>query len=339
MGGLVTTKGAGMAVPDWPTSFGYNMFALPWGIWKQHGIFLEHTHRLLGTIVGMLALALFFVAWIPYFRRSETAPRASVRWLSLAVLLAVCFQGLLGGVRVVWNNVDLAVIHGCFAQAFLCLAVTLAAITSRWWYAPTLMTDVSSRPERLLGTWGAVAVAIIFLQLILGAVMRHDGAGLAIPDFPLSYGKVLPPVNESQLLEANFQRISEPALGRVTMWQVWIHFAHRVGAVITTAAVVAFAWMVIRVARRPDLTRPVIFLIVLLTIQLTLGILTVLMRKPADIATSHVAVGALLLSTTFWIMLRTIRLYRLPPVLLPTDPNLDPSTAFPVHTASVMPLK
>src|SRR3954469_14784157 len=100
MGGLVTSHGAGMSVPDWPNSYGYNMFTFPPSKWIG-GIFYEHTHRLMGTIVGMLSIALTLTAW-----RLES--RRSVRWLATSVLFAVIFQGVLGGLRVVWVNLDLA---------------------------------------------------------------------------------------------------------------------------------------------------------------------------------------------------------------------------------------
>src|SRR6476660_8128039 len=125
MGGLVTSHGAGMSVPDWPNSYGYNMFLFPPRLWVG-GILYEHTHRLMGTVVGMLSIALTIAAW-------KTETRAWARWLATGVLGAVIFQGILGGLRVVWVNLDLAIVHACFAQAFFCLAVLTALVTSRWW--------------------------------------------------------------------------------------------------------------------------------------------------------------------------------------------------------------
>jgi len=110
MGGLVTSHGAGMSVPDWPNSYGYNMFLFPPRLWVG-GILYEHTHRLMGTVVGMLAIALTFWAW-------KTEPRRWVRWLTTGVLGAVIFQGVLGGLRVVLVELNLAVVHACFARLF-----------------------------------------------------------------------------------------------------------------------------------------------------------------------------------------------------------------------------
>src|ERR1051325_3414340 len=108
MGGLVTSHGAGMSVPDWPNSYGANMFLFPPRLWVG-GILYEHTHRLMGSVVGMLAIALTVWAW-------KTESRRWVRWLATSVLGAVIFQGVLGGLRVVLVELNLAVVHACFAQ-------------------------------------------------------------------------------------------------------------------------------------------------------------------------------------------------------------------------------
>src|SRR5829696_5581077 len=125
MGGLVTSHGAGMSVPDWPNSYGYNMFTFPPSKWIG-GIFYEHTHRLMGTVVGMLSIVLTVYAWM-------NEPRRWVQNLATMVLAAVVFQGVLGGLRVVMVKLDLAIVHACFAQAFFCLAALVAVVTSRWW--------------------------------------------------------------------------------------------------------------------------------------------------------------------------------------------------------------
>src|SRR3954471_18673653 len=131
MGGLVTSHGAGMSVPDWPNSYGYNMFLFPPKFWVG-GILYEHTHRLMGTVVGLLSIILAIAAW-----KIET--RKWVRNLALAVLAAVILQGILGGLRVILIQLHLAIIHACFAQAFFCLTALVAAVTSRWWIeSPTI---------------------------------------------------------------------------------------------------------------------------------------------------------------------------------------------------------
>src|SRR3954471_1828654 len=131
MGGLVTSHGAGMSVPDWPNSYGYNMFLFPPRLWIG-GILYEHTHRLMGTVVGFCSILLAIAAW-------KLESRRWVRKLCYAVLAAVIFQGVLGGLRVVLVKLDLAIMHACFAQAFFCLAALAAIVTSRGWiHAPDL---------------------------------------------------------------------------------------------------------------------------------------------------------------------------------------------------------
>jgi cytochrome c oxidase assembly protein subunit 15 len=165
IGGLVTSKGAGLAVPDWPTSFGYNMFLYPWS--KMVGnIFYEHSHRLVGSLVGLLAIALALALWL-------REPRAWLRWLGMAALLLVISQGILGGLRVILLQHTLAIIHACFAQAFFALTVGLALFTSREWASePTreLITD-NGHLRRL----GAITTTLIYVQTIFGAVLRHSG--------------------------------------------------------------------------------------------------------------------------------------------------------------------
>ena len=155
-----------------------------------------------------------------------------------------------------------------------------------------------------------VVVGVVFAQLIVAAVMRHLGAGLAIPDLPLAYHRLLPPINAEQLEAANRWRVWDLGLGRVTMGQVWLHFAHRVGAVVVSAAVVTLIAVILGTARRQrSLVNPAIALGVLLVTQVTLGVLTVAYRKPADVASAHVACGALVLATAVLIAVRAARLY------------------------------
>jgi heme a synthase len=166
VGGLVTSTGSGLAVPDWPTTFGYNMFLYPWAQ-MIGGIFYEHSHRLLGSLVGFLTVLLAASLW---YRES----RQWVRNLGLVALAAVIFQGILGGLRVVLLQQTLAIIHACFAQAFFALAVCLAIFTSAEWLTPMKkkMTEDASRVQRL----SVLTTGFIYLQLIFGAILRHIGA-------------------------------------------------------------------------------------------------------------------------------------------------------------------
>ena len=162
------------------------------------GIFYEHGHRMVATTVGMLTIVL--AVWL-----SRREPRAWVRRLGYAALAAVVAQGVLGGLTVIFLlPTAISVAHACLAQTFFCLVVTIAVVTS-----PRVARGAGRRrldrgvPDRRRDHGGR----LIFLQLLVGAVMRHDKAGLAIPDFPLALGRVVPPL---------------------TSFPVAIHFAHRV---------------------------------------------------------------------------------------------------------------
>jgi len=297
MGGLVTSHQAGMSVPDWPNSWGYNMFTFPPSKWVG-GILFEHTHRLAASVVGMLTVALLIVS-------VKTGRRKWVRWMAFAVFLGVLVQGIIGGLRVVLSQRDLAIVHGCAAQLFFCLIATFCVMTSRFWtdrkcFAP-------SPGIRTIFSLSVITFAILLAQLVVGAIMRHSDAGLAIPDFPTSYGHLLPPthVDAAFRQEAIHRFGADLGLNRITLFQIWIHFAHRMGATLVSISVIALAvTILIRVGYQPAFTRPAWAILALLVIQVTLGILTVLLRKPADIASAHVAIGSLLLVTTCVIAVR-----------------------------------
>jgi cytochrome c oxidase assembly protein subunit 15 len=162
----------------------------------------------------------------------------------------------------------------------------------------------------MLIAFGVACVFAVYLQLIVGATMRHYDAGLAIPDLPLAYGKVLPPTTSDQLAVVNSHRAFDLNLKPVTLTQIWLHFGHRIGAILVTVMILILATLIFRNHRRDRaILSPGITLLVLLVVQLTLGVLTVLLRKPADIASLHVAVGALVLVTTFVLTVRAMRLY------------------------------
>jgi cytochrome c oxidase assembly protein subunit 15 len=247
---------------------------------------------------------LCIIAW-------KTESRRWVRNLCYGVLGAVIFQGVLGGLRVVLVKLDLAIVHACFAQAFFCLTALAAVVTSRWW------TNVSLHPRedapdagRALVFACVAALVIIYLQLVAGALMRHEQAGLAVPDFPLAYGMVIPHTDPASLAQINALRAWDLHLPPVTAAQIWLHMAHRLGAVLVTLAILLASGLVILKYRaRRALLAPAILLLALLAAQVTLGILTVLLRKPADVASAHVAVGALVLVCSFVLTVRSIRLY------------------------------
>ncbi|NND97786.1 MAG: cytochrome oxidase assembly protein [Pirellulaceae bacterium] len=174
VGGLVTTYDAGMAVPDWPNTYGYNLFLYPYKTWLSgpFDLFIEHGHRLLGAVVGFVAIALTIAAY-------KREPRRWVFVFAVLVLLAVIFQGALGGVRVVQASRTLAMIHGCFGPAFFAGCVALAVVTSRFWWQRAQQQQAQQDGDRLSHIGRGVLflsfslVVISYLQLVLGAQLRH----------------------------------------------------------------------------------------------------------------------------------------------------------------------
>lgn len=174
VGSLVTTYDAGMAVPDWPTTYGYNMFAYPITTWVYgpFDLLAEHSHRLLGTLAGLLSIGLVISAWM-------FEPRRWFRWWTVAVLLAVIAQGLLGGMRVRLDARTLAMIHGCTASLFFAMATATAVMSSKFW----LRAKEQSWSTGSVARWAATLLAVIsFLQLTVGAQLRHI-TGAATPQF------------------------------------------------------------------------------------------------------------------------------------------------------------
>ena len=177
VGGLVTSYDAGMAVPDWPSTYGHNLFLYPWGSWLSvWDVFLAHGHRLLGATVGMITIGLAVVLWL-YDRRKW------IRWLGVAAVAGVGLQGTLGGLRVISDEILLAKIHGSTAPLFFACCTMLVTLTSRPWLARTARKD-----QRTVGRslWLPVAAtAGMYLDIVLCAQLRHTAADAATGWFVL----------------------------------------------------------------------------------------------------------------------------------------------------------
>jgi cytochrome c oxidase assembly protein subunit 15 len=165
IGGLVTGKGAGLAVPDWPTTFGYNMFLYPWSK-MVGGIFYEHSHRLVASTVGLLTIVLASTLWFKERRNW-------LRWLGVAALVMVIIQGVLGGLRVVLLEHMLAIVHAGLAQAFFALTASLALFTSAEWSRPSAEEPLNDNGK--LSRLCALTTGLIYVQVVFGAVVRHTG--------------------------------------------------------------------------------------------------------------------------------------------------------------------
>jgi heme a synthase len=287
-GGMVTSKGVGLAVPDWPTTFGYNMFLFPVSRWVG-GIFFEHTHRLIASAVGFLTIIL--AGWL-----FLDEPRRWVKNLGFAALGAVILQGILGGLRVTMLKEQIGIFHACLAQAFLGLLVVIALVRTRLWQS---LGAAAHRDRAHQLFWIAVATAgAVYFQLALGATMRHQHRDLSIVDFPTAYGQWIPDTSAHALAQINLWRDSQ-ALSDVNAFQIWLQMVHRFGAVVVAAGAIML-WSAVRKSRPGfSLLRTLSNILVgLVACQIALGAWTIWSNKAADIATTHVAVGATIFGLT-----------------------------------------
>jgi len=277
-GSLVTSHDAGLSVPDWPTSYGWNMFTFPPSMWVAN-IFYEHGHRLVASGVGFLTIIM--TAWLLI-----AEPRRWLRWLGVAALGAVIAQGLLGGLTVKYFLPPaVSTAHAALAEIFFCMTVAIALFTSPGWNRPNAAAEAVDDPR--VRRLAVATTATVFVQILVGATMRHTGAGLAIPDFPLMFGHLVPDHWDAGIA---------------------VHFTHRVGALAVAGMAV---WTSVTIWRRHsdhvDLANPSLLLLIAIVIQGTLGALTVLSRRQPWINSLHVVGGAVVLMTSLIITLRTFR--------------------------------
>lgn len=268
-GGLVTSTGSGLAVPDWPLSFGQVFPRM------EGGVLFEHGHRMVASAVGLLIVVL--AAWTHL-----AEPRGWVRQLGWALLGAVVLQGVLGGLTVLMRLPDVvSVAHAGLAQLVFSATVLMAAVTAPGF---RLVAPRGERGAELTRLAALIACVATFAQIVLGAIVRHIGAGLAIPDFPLNYGRIIPPFDAAPIA-----------------WQ----FAHRLGAVAATGCIAWSAWRVLRLHRGDAWLRfPVQLLLALTATQILLGGMTIWLRRDVVPTTAHQSVGALVLALMALVAIR-----------------------------------
>ncbi len=280
-GGMVTSTGSGLSVPDWPNTYGWFMFSFPVNKWVG-GIVYEHSHRLIASTVGFLTIILAVWTW-------RVDPRPWVRLLGFAALGAVILQGLLGGITVLLKLPPaVSVGHAGLAQLFFCITLSLAVFTSRSWLGEAgVPRGGGPADDPALRRLAAATTLAIYAQILLGATMRHTNAGMAIPTFPLAFGHVLPPA---------------------WTFGIAIHFAHRVGAVVVAAAILATTVYVrAHHGARRELVRPAMLLMVLVAVQIMLGAFVVWSALQPIVNTLHVVNGAFVLGTALVLTLRSYR--------------------------------
>ncbi len=296
-GGLVTSKGVGMAVPDWPSTFGYNMFRFPISGWVG-GVFYEHTHRLLGSLVGLMTLIL--AGWI-----FAVDPRRWVRTLSVFAVVGVILQGVLGGLRVTLIKNEIGIFHGMLGQSFLLTIAVIAVVTSSRFI---LAADSQRFHTGALKGLAVGLVATIFVQLGIAATMRHAHLGLSIPDFPLAYGQVIPSTDAATIETINASRVDDGKMP-TTGPQIWLQMKHRIIAFIILGLSLALAIAALRRHGCPrDVQIKAVAILGLVLCQIALGAWTIWSDKAADVATAHQALGAFVLMLCG---LTTFRIFRL----------------------------
>jgi heme a synthase len=275
-GSFVTSTDSGLSVPDWPTTYGQNMFTFPYSK-MVGGIFYEHGHRLIASTVGFLTIGLALWLWLADSRRW-------LKWFGIAALGSIVAQGVLGGLTVLFFLPPaVSTAHAGLAEIFFCMTVAIALFTSPGWM--TGYGTPAGVDDPLLRRLATATTVCIYSQILIGATMRHTGAGLAIPDFPWMFGHVIPDHWSAKIA---------------------IHFAHRIGALIVTLAILAtsiYVWR--RHADRPELARPATLILFLIGVQVMLGAFTILSRRDIWINSLHVVGGALVLTTSLVITLRS----------------------------------
>ena len=339
----MTSQGVGMSVPDWPNTYGYNMFYFPLSQWIG-GIFWEHSHRLVASLVGFMTLLLSVwaqgksgrlwlrygfsplgllaslsvivwiqenhaqhlsitlgfaaVAWVVSFfwPRMEPAPKL-IRRMAMLALGLVILQGMLGGLRVTLYADQIGIFHATLAQIFLVLMSSIALLVSPWWRQIKSVASHHGQSVRRASAALFVLSFLVLAQLLLGATMRHQHAGLAVSGFPLAYNQYLwPPTDVAFLDQINAERVDHREFEPITASHIHVHMVHRVTAVgLFVAACALMVWAIKRLGWHHPMSRAVVGFFSLISLQATLGIATVLSNKAADLATLHVLIGALTL--------------------------------------------
>ncbi len=278
-GALVTSTESGLAVPDWPLSYGKVMPPMVGGILYEHG------HRLVAAAVSAL-VGLEFGA-LSFFLEG----RKTVKLLAAAAFAAILLQAALGGLTVLLLLPPaVSSAHAALAEIVFALTAVVALMCSRTWtdlttHSLSLCFPCAEDPSSCSSDaaalssafrWTLSATAAIYVQIVLGAVMRHTGAGLAIPDFPAAFGGLWPSADELQ--------------GH----GVGLHLAHRVGAVVVLVLVLA----AVRALGRAAEVSPVFAGFAaawtgLVVIQILLGALSIWSKKAPPLTAAHLAGGAL----------------------------------------------
>ena len=299
-GSFVTSTGSGLAVPDWPNTYGENMFLFPPSKWIG-GIFYEHFHRLIATTIGFLTIILTFLL-------KKYEPQNFVKKLGYIALGLVILQGTLGGLTVLFLLPPaISISHATIAQSFLCVVLSIAFFTSKFWKDERL--NFNFKNGNNIYRFTVISFFAVYLQLIFGATMRHLHAGLVVIDWPFYFGNLFPSLDEESLKNYNQILIQNSPLlfsdGLITPFQITIHFLHRTWAFVVVGLILTTSYKIFKNKNlNQTIKKTVITLIYILFLQFVLGILTIFSMKNFIIASIHVTVGAITLALTFLLLLQ-----------------------------------
>lgn len=276
-GALVTSTGSSLAVPDWPLSFGKFFPEM------KGGVLFEHGHRMVAGTVALLMLGLAVVT-------QKVEGRLWVKRLAWSAMGAIILQAVLGGVTVLLHlPTQVSVAHAGLAQIFFCLIVTLALVTSKGWIEETPNRIIPSSPS--LQRWALGTTILIYFQILIGAVTRHSGAGLAIPDFPLSFGGLIPTDGTPLvLLQFSHTRIGASlvlVLVNITCFRFCKNYPEEKGLFGPAAAAGFLVWF-----------------------QCFLGMLIIITRKAIVPTSVHVIIGAATLASMLVLTLKSFQLFK-----------------------------
>ena len=293
-GATVTSTGSGDAVPDWPLSYG--ALSPP----MKGGILFEHSHRLIAGLTGILIAIL--AIWL-----LSKEKRRVVKWMGFAALLAVVVQATLGGLRVlivsnasvqdtilsltghaslISSRIIITATHAVLAQSIVCLIVAIAVMTSRSWIN---FEDKNIIVSSNVFSVNIVLLAAVFLQLVVGAFVRHTGSGLIIPDFPLSFSKIIPPFGNLP----NKANVPFPISNQEFLAKVVLQFSHRILGVIMLGLV---SYFFVKARKFEKIAFIPKILLLLTIVQIILGAVNIWSRKSVFSTVPHVAIGAIILA-------------------------------------------
>jgi cytochrome c oxidase assembly protein subunit 15 len=292
-GALVKSHEVGLSVPDWPTTYGKQMFAYPISE-MVGGIFYEHGHRMVATIVGFFTMVQ--AIWLGFSQEPQWLKKIGFFALGMVIL-----QGLFGGITVLFFlPPPVSIIHGILAQTFFMITIVLAYGLS---IERSKRTEISGSSGVKRGA--VIMCGLVYVQLILGALMRHTASGMAIPDFPTMGGLWIPTFSETMIHNIN-STLFDLDIDPVSRGQVIIHFIHRLGAIIVTGSIGFFGYKYGSFAKENKLVfAALVSIIGIVILQFSLGAITVLSERSPYIASFHVVTGAALLGACTLFILRT----------------------------------